>query len=194
MNKLFAAAAATLLLAPVSAFAQDRAEPAHDFAGPRIEARLGYETPTISDGSGGVWKIGSAVSYGGEIGVDIRAGNKVVVGPYANYELSSVSLCGGGVCLEETGNLSVGGRLGFVVGTKSLLYVKAGYASITFKGKSGGISESESKSGIQGSVGVEVGLGKKTYAFLDASYADYGRFYSVNLQRRQVAGGVGIRF
>lgn len=193
MNKLLAAAAATLALAPVSAFAQQDA-PAHDFAGPRIEARLGYETPTVSDGSGGVWKIGSAVSYGGEVGVDVRAGNKLVVGPYANYEFSSVSLCDGGICLEETGNLSVGGRLGVIVGTKSLVYVKAGYASITLEGKSGGLSDSESKGGIQGSIGFEIGLGKKAYAFLDASYADYGDFYGINLQRRQVAGGVGFRF
>jgi len=193
MNKFFAAVAATLLLAPISAFAQDEA-PAHDFAGPRIEARLGYETPTVSDGSGGIWKIGSAVSYGGEIGVDLRAGKNVVVGPYANYEFSSVSLCDGGACLEETGNLSVGGRLGLVVGAKSLVYVKAGYASMTFKGTLSGQSASESKGGVQGSLGIELGLGKKAYAFLDASYADYGKFYGINLQRRQVAGGVGIRF
>jgi len=192
MNKLFAAAAATLLLAPVSALAQEA--PAHDFAGPRIEARLGYETPTVSDGSGSIWKIGSAVSYGGEIGADIRAGNKVVVGPYANYEFSSVSLCDGADCVEETGNLSVGGRVGFIVGTKSLIYVKAGYASITLKAKSGSVSDSESKGGIQGSLGFEIGLGKKAYAFVDGSYADYGDFYGINLQRRQVAGGVGIRF
>ncbi|NYT41349.1 outer membrane beta-barrel protein [Sphingomonas sp. R-74633] len=193
MTKFFAAAAATLLLAPVSAFAQD-AEPAHDFAGPRIEARLGYETPTISDGSGSIWKIGSAVSYGGEVGVDIRAGNKVVVGPYANYEFSSVSLCDGAVCLNETGNLSAGGRLGFVVGSKSLVYLKAGYASITLEAKAGSVTDSESKGGVQGAIGFEMGIGKKAYAFLEGSYADYGDFYGINLQRRHVAGGVGIRF
>jgi len=192
MNKLFAASAATLLLAPISAFAQEA--PAHDFAGPRVEARIGYETPTVSDGSGDIWKIGSAVSYGGEIGFDIRAGKGVVVGPYANYEFSSVSLCDGTDCIEETGNLSVGGRLGFVVGSKSLVYVKAGYASITLKAKSGTLSESESKGGVQGSLGFEIGVGKKAYVFLDGSYADYGKFYGINLQRRQLAGGVGIRF
>jgi outer membrane immunogenic protein len=193
MTKLFAAAAATLLLAPVSAFAQDAA-PAHDFAGPRIEARIGYETPTISDGSGSIWKIGSAVSYGGEVGVDIRAGNKVVVGPYANYEFSSVSLCDGGLCLNETGNLSVGGRVGVILGTKTLLYAKGGYASITLEAKSGSVTDSESKGGVQGGLGVEVGLGKKAYVFLEGSYADYGDFHGINLQRRHVAGGVGFRF
>lgn len=193
MTKFFAAAAATILLAPVSAFAQDEA-PAHDFAGPRIEARLGYETPTVSDGSGGIWKIGSAVSYGGEIGFDIRAGKNVVVGPYANYEFSSVSLCDAGDCLNETGNLSVGGRLGVVVGTKTLVYAKAGYASITLEAKSGSLSESESKGGVQGALGVEIGLGKSAYAFVEGSYADFGTFYSINLQRRHVAGGLGIRF
>jgi outer membrane immunogenic protein len=193
MTKFFAAAAATLLLAPVSAFAQDAA-PAHDFAGPRIEARLGYETPTVSDGSGSIWKIGSAVSYGGEIGADVRAGKNVVVGAYANYELSSVSLCDGGLCLKEKGNLSAGGRVGFIVGSKSLVYVKAGYASITLEATSGSVSDSESKGGVQGALGFEMGIGRKAYAFVEGSYADYGDFYGINLQRRHVAGGVGFRF
>jgi outer membrane immunogenic protein len=193
MTKFFAAAAATLLLAPISAFAQEEA-PAHDFSGPRIEARLGYETPTVSDGSGSIWKIGSAVSYGGEIGFDVRAGKNVVVGPYANYELSSVSLCDGGDCLNEKGNLSVGGRLGVIIGTKSMVYAKVGYASMTLEAKSGNLSDSESKGGVQGALGIEFGLGKNAYGFVEGSYADYGDFYGINLQRRHVAGGVGIRF
>lgn len=192
MNNYFAAAAATLLLAPCTALAQERA-PAHDFAGPRVEARIGYETPTVSEG-GEVWKIGSAVSYGGEVGVDFRVGKNIVVGPYANYEFSSVSLCDGGNCLKEKGNLSVGGRIGVIAGGKALVYAKAGYASMSLEASSGSFSGSESKDGVQGALGIEIGFGKGAYGFVEASYADYGKFYGINLQRRQLGGGLGFRF
>lgn len=196
MKNYFAAAAVTLLLAPGAAFAQDAgAEPAvaRDFAGPRIEGRIGYETPTVSD-DGDVYKIGSAVSFGGELGFDVRAGNKVVVGPYVNYELSSVKLCDAGDCLKEKGNLSVGGRLGVIVGDNTLVYGKLGYASIKFKAEVAGLTGTDSQGGIHGGLGVELGIGQNAYGFLEASYADYGKFFGINLQRRHVAGGIGVRF
>jgi outer membrane immunogenic protein len=164
---------------------------AQDFDGARVEARIGYETPTVSEDND-VYKIGSAASYGGEIGFDFKA-NKVVVGPYVNYEFSSVELCDGGDCLGEKGNLSAGARIGVIVGNRGLVYAKAGYANIEFEVTSGTASASESKSGVQGGLGFEFGLGK-FYGFVEGSYADYGKFYGINLQRRQVAGGVGIRF
>ena len=183
MKKYLAVAAAIACLPGVAS--------AQDFDGPRVEARIGYETPTVSEDND-VYKIGSAVSYGGEIGFDVKA-KKVVIGPYANYEFSSVELCDGGDCLGEKGNLSVGGRVGLILGTKNLVYLKAGYASIEIEAKSGGFTGSESKGGVQGAVGFEFGL-KKLYGFVEAGYADYGKFYGINLQRRQVAGGIGVRF
>jgi outer membrane immunogenic protein len=184
MMKKYLAIAAAITCVPGVAAAQD-------FDGARLEARLGYETPTVSEDND-VYKIGSAVSYGGEIGFDFKA-NKVVVGPYANYEFSSVELCDGSDCLGEKGNLSVGGRIGVLVGNRGLVYAKAGYASIEIEASSGGATESESKGGVQGALGFEFGLGK-FYGFVEGSYADYGNFYGINLQRRHVAGGVGVRF
>lgn len=188
--------AAAIACLPGVAAAQDmdasQEAPAHKFGGARIEARLGYETPTVSEDND-VYKIGSAVSYGGEIGFDIRA-NKVVLGPYANYEFSSVELCDGADCLGEKGNFSVGARIGVIAGEKTLVYGKIGYANIDFDVRSGTASASVSKSGVQGALGVEVGFGGKLYGFVEGSYADYGNFYGINLQRRQVAGGIGVRF
>jgi outer membrane immunogenic protein len=110
-----------------------------------------------------------------------------------NYEFSSVELCDGSDCLSEKGNLSVGGRIGVVVGERGLVYAKAGYANITIEANVGNLTESESKGGVQGGLGFEFGLGK-FYGFVEGSYADYGNFYGINLQRRQVAGGIGVRF
>lgn len=185
MKKMLGAFAALVCVPGVAA--------AQDFSGPRIEARLGYETPTVSD-DGEVYKIGSAVSYGGEVGFDLKASEKVVVGAYATYEFSSVDLCDGGDCLGEDGNLGVGGRVGFVVSPNVLLYGKLGYARIKFSASSGGLTGSDSQDGVQGAIGANYNFNEHFYGFLEANYADYGRFVGVNLQRRHVATGVGVRF
>jgi len=192
--KKYLAAVAAFVCVPGVAVAQDAAPtaPAEQFAGVRFEARLGYETPTVSD-DGAVYKIGSALSYGGEAGFDIRVGNSVVMGPYATYEFSSVDLCDGGDCLGEDGNLGAGLRVGVVTG-RTLIYGKLGYARIRFTASSGGLSVSDSDGGVQGAIGVNVNFGRNVYGLAEISYADYGRFAGFNLQRRHVATGVGVRF
>ena len=187
---LLAAAAACF---PGVAAAQDSNTRASQFDGVRAEARIGYETPTISD-SGNVYKIGSAVSGGGEVGFDLKAGKSVVVGPYAVYEFSSVKLCDGPDCLKENGNLGVGGRIGVAVSDKALIYAKAGYARISFSANTAFGTGSTSKDGVQGAIGVDYTFGKNVYGLLEFNYADYGKFFGVNLQRRHVAAGVGVRF
>lgn len=197
MNRFLILAAAFAVL-PTAAFAQDSAPqevaaPSADFDGVRVEARVGYETPTVSE-DGDVYKIDSAVSYGGEAGFDIAAGDNVVVGPYAVYEFSSVKLCDGGFCLEENGNLGAGVRLGYAATPTVLLYGKLGYASISFKASAFGLSDSESKGGVQGALGVDVNLNKNVYAGVEFNYADYGKFEGINLQRRHVAAVLGFRY
>ncbi|HEX4695091.1 outer membrane protein [Sphingomonas sp.] len=188
--KKYVALAALAACVPGVAYAQDKTD--SKVSGVRLEARVGYETPTIS-GGGSIYKIGSAVSYGGEIGFDLRAKN-VVVGPYAVYEFSSVSLCDSGGCLKENGNLGAGGRIGFVVGDKVVIYAKAGYARISFNASSGGASADDSKDGVQGALGIDVNLNRNVYVMVEGNYADYGKYYGVNLQRRHLAAGVGVRF
>jgi outer membrane immunogenic protein len=189
--KKYVALAALLACVPGAALAQDKAEP--KLNGVRIEARVGYETPTVSD-SGTIYKIGSAVSYGGEIGFDLKAGKNVTVGPYAVYEFSSVSLCDSTGCLKEDGNLGAGGRIGFVVGNSTVLYAKVGYGRISFHG-TGVLSGFDAhKDGIQGAIGADFNVGKNVYLMVEGNYADYGQYFGTNLQRRHVAGGVGFRF
>ena len=188
--KIYLALAAAFACVPGVAAAQDANQ---DFHGVRAEARLGYETPTVS-GDGQIYKIGSAASYGGEIGFDLKAGKKVVVGPYAVYEFSSVKLCDGPDCIKEQGNLGVGGRLGVAVSPTVLLYAKAGYARISFNASTSFGSASTSKDGVQGALGVDVNFSKHAYGMIELNYGDYGSFYGVNLQRRHAVAGVGFRF
>lgn len=183
--KKYLVAAAALICVPGVAFAQD-------FAGPRAEARIGWETPTVSE-DGDVFKIESDVSYGGEVGFDLAVGKKVVVGPYATYEFSNVNLCDGADCLREDGNLGVGGRLGVAVGKTALIYGKLGYARIKFSATAGGVTGSESDSGVQGALGLNLNFGKNAYGMLEVNYGDYGKFEGINLQRRHVVAGIGLR-
>ena len=192
--KKYLAAVAAFVCVPGVAAAQDAAPtaPAAQFDGVRFEARLGYETPTVSE-DGDVYKIGSAVSFGGEAGFDFRVGNSVVMGPYATYEFSSVELCDGGDCLSEDGNLGAGVRVGVVAG-RTLIYGKLGYARIRFTASSGTFTGSESQGGVQGAIGVNVNFGRNVYGLAEINYGDYGDIGGINLQRRHVAAGVGFRF
>ena len=119
--------------------------------GGRIGLRLGYETPTVS-GDGDVYKIGSAVSYGGEAGVDVHLG-KVVIGPFAEYDFSNVSTCDSGYCLNVKGALNAGGRIGFLVGRTGQVYVKANYSRMTLTATSPTDSASDSEGGVGGAIG-----------------------------------------
>lgn len=166
---------------------------AQDFNGGRVELRLGYETPTVS-GGGDVYKIGSAVSYGGEVGYDIQAGHSVVVGPFASYEFSSVKNCDEGYCLKSDGTLNVGGRVGFVVGGNGLLYGKVEYSRLQLTASTPDDKDSTTQGGIGGAIGYEMNFGKMAYGKAEINYADYGDFFGINLQRRHVALGVGLRF
>src|SRR5262249_49192062 len=151
------------------------------------------ETPTVS-GDGDVYKIGSAVSYGGEAGLDFHVSHTVVVGPFAEYDISTVKNCDSGYCLKVKGTWNAGGRVGFLVGGAGQVYGKINYSRISIKATSPVDSVTDSKGGIGGAIGYEHHLGKHAYVNVEASYADYGKLDGINLQRRHVAAGFGFRF
>ena len=193
MKKVLVAVAALVCVPGVAAAQESAPSRASNFDGVRAEARIGWETPTVSD-SGNVYKIESDVSFGGEVGFDFALGNNVVVGPYAVYEFSNVNICDGPDCLEEDGNLAGGLRVGVAAGNNMLIYGKVGYARIDFTAISGAISVSEGQEGVQGAIGLNINFGKNFYGMVEANYADYGDFFGISLQRRHVAAGVGVRF
>lgn len=189
MKKLIVAAAAFACVPGIAAAQEDA-----NVSGPRVELRLGWETPTVSDGTGAVYKVGQAVSFGGEVGFDAAVGKSVTIGGYVNYDKSNVEVCDAGDCLTIDGNLSAGGRIGIRAGGRTVVYVKGGYNNISVSAKSGGFTGTASQGGIGGALGVEFGIGKNAYGFVEGNYADFGDFYGINLQRRHVAGGIGVRF
>jgi outer membrane immunogenic protein len=165
---------------------------AADFTGPRAEARLGWETPTVS-GDGDVYKLGSGVSYGGEVGYDMKAGRNVTAGVYGSFEESSVKDCAYGACLKVDNNWQAGGRVGIGFG-RAQGYVKLGYSSLRLSADVDGYTGHENKGGIGGGIGVDISAGKHVYWGIEGNYSDFGKIEGINFQRRQLAAKVGFRF
>ena len=190
LKKLVIAVAAMSAFAG-SAHAQDASSDA--FTGARVEARIGWETPTVS-GDGDVYKLGQAVSFGAEAGYDFKLGSTVTFGPYATFETSGVKACDAGDCLRVKSNIAGGGQVGVAVSDNTMIYGKLGYSQIRMNANSGNLSSSENFGGVGGALGVEFGVTEKAYARIEGGYSDYGNIYGINFQRRFFGGSLGYRF
>lgn len=194
MKKIILAAALGAGLA-TPAFAQDvDTSTARD--GFRIEARATYETPTVSsiEEEGDVFKIGSAFAFGGEAGFDIAVSDTVVVGPYAQYEVSTVESCEAGFCLSAGGYLEAGLHVGLATGADGQVYGKVGYADQSFDFSGPGLNVSENGSGFAFALGYEHSFGENFYGRIEGGYADLGEVFTINTQRRHFGVAFGARF
>ena len=195
MKKLILAATCAVGFAS-PALAQEGGE-SNAKAGLRVEARAVYETPTVSDiddEDDDVYKLGSAVAFGGEVGFDIAVSSSVVVGPYLTFEKSSVKASDGADYLKVKDNLAAGLHIGYAVGSKGQIYGKLGYAKLRLEAQVGALRATESGSGVQGAIGYEHGFGDKFYVRAEAGYGDNGRIGGIKFQRRHIGVGMGVRF
>jgi outer membrane immunogenic protein len=171
-------------------------------SGARIEARVIYETPTVSSviSNNDIFKIGSAVAYGAEAGYDFKVGEAVVVGPYVNYEKSSVKSCDGFDCIKVKDNFAAGLQVGYAFSERSQVYGKIGYAKLRLTAQVGNpalpssFSVSDSGSGAQGAIGYEHGFGQNLYGRVEFGYGDNGEIGGINVQRRHAGVALGMRF
>ena len=193
MKKIFVALAAAGALVPAAAQAQE-ATTARD--GFRIEARATYETPTVSSvlEEDDVFKLGSAVAFGGEIGYDAAVGGALTVGPYAQYEFSNVETCEGEFCIGVDNYWEGGIAVGYAIGGTGALYGKLGYGEMTVEASDGVESASESGGGIAFALGYEIGFGNNLYGRIEGGYADVGEIDGINFQRRHFGVALGARF
>ncbi|OJW57635.1 MAG: hypothetical protein BGO57_03305 [Sphingomonadales bacterium 63-6] len=194
MKYLFLAAALAGAFAQ-PAFAQEE-EGKNDKAGFRIEVRATLETPTVSsvEEEGDIYKLGSAMAFGGEAGFDFAVSDKVVVGPYGTYEISTVKNCVGADCLKATDNYAFGLHAGVTVGDRGLVYAKVGYASLGLEVSTPGLTVSERGGGVEGAIGYEHGFGSNFYGRVEFGYADNGDIFGINFQRRRAGLSLGARF
>ncbi len=197
MNKVLISAVLALGVAQ-PAFAADGESPAAGKAGVRIEARAVLETPTVSnlEDDDEVYKLGSAVAFGGEVGFDFAVSNTVVLGPYATYEFSTVENCDGVDCVSASDNYAIGLHGGVTVGSRGLVYAKVGYASLGLEADlpTFGLEASERGGGIEGAIGYEHGFGQNFYGRVEFGYADNGDIFGIDFQRRHAGVALGARF
>lgn len=197
MTKFLTGAALAALAVP--SLAQDLpADPAttpEARSGVRVELRATYETPTTDSlDDDEVYKLGSAVAFGGEAGFDIRLGDRFVAGPYGQYERSSLENCDEGFCVRPTDYLEAGLHLGYATGGNGQVYGKIGYGQLGFETEGLGLDSKEEGKGLALSLGYEFGLGETLYGRLEGGFTNLGEVYGLDFQRRHAGVALGARF
>lgn len=185
---LFAASAA----AP--ALAQDTAGDGARFTGARVEGLAGWDRVENQGHDDGV-------HYGLGAGYDFQAGG-ALVGIEGEVADSSVKQCFGSataadprICARTGRDLYVGGRLGTVVGGRTLLYAKAGYtnarAKLTSDDGTGRVTLGKTDlNGYRVGAGAEYAIGSNSFVKTEYRYSNYENGFS----RHQVVAGFGFRF
>jgi outer membrane immunogenic protein len=184
---LFAASAA----AP--ALAQDASGRA-PFTGPRVEGLVGWDRVQNNGHKDGV-------AYGVGAGYDFQAG-KALIGIEGEAADSTAKLCAGSrtavdprVCAKAGRDLYVGGRIGTVVGGRTLLYAKGGYTNAQAKltSNDGTTQTTLGKSNLDGyrvGAGAEYAIGANSFVKTEYRYSNY----EAGFDRHQVVAGFGFRF
>ena len=196
-----AMAASTALAAP--AFAQD-ADADSSFTGPRVEVITGWDR--VDDASTPGTDAEDGVVYGGAVGYDFQLGGAVLgfegeaTGATTRQRATSVIVPGDSFRVKAGRDLYVGGRVGFVVGERALIYAKGGYtnAQVDTRYINGAttVDDKETLDGWRLGAGAEVNLTGNIYVKGEYRYSNYTQANNtqIDLDRHQVVGGVGIRF
>lgn len=224
MKKILATlAAGSTLVAVAPAIAQD-GSPAGSFAGPRVEALVGYDhnrTGSSQDIETGadVKQTITGVTYGGGIGYDFAAGENLVIGAEAELTDSSAAWDNNNDApntfslgqVEAGRDIYVGARVGYAMSPMTMVYLKGGYTNARFdlQGSDGTIVQDQrlDTDGFRIGAGVEQKFGSNAYGKLEYRYSNYskGEFdfnadipdsarFNIDTDRHQVMVGVGLRF
>jgi len=175
------------------AFAQDAAP----FSGFHVEGIVGYDTTDVEgEGTNGI-------VYGIGAGYDIQSGNLVfgIDGEASKSTLdecvASVDVTGDELCAEAGRELSVGGRVGMVVGSNALVYARAGYTNARVNlaydhptNNTLDVTEGENLDGVRVGGGVELAVGTNAFVRAEYRYSNYEQGFD----RHQAVGGFGFRF
>ena len=202
---LAAAAVTTLTVSAVTATpaaAQDR-EP---FTGPRVEANIGYDNthakgvPAELATVDGL-RLGVAAGYDLALASNVRAGVEAGIGFNVADTTRATFATPTGTDrfrLSNGRDIDVSLRLGYVVGPRTMIYAKAGWANsearVRVDHKVGNAVTTVRDSGVDNGVrfggGVEQMLGDHAYAKAEYRYTAYGE----GVNRHQALVGFGYRF
>jgi outer membrane immunogenic protein len=191
---ILAALVAGSFAAPAMAQTSDNPTP---YTGVKVEGLVGYDRLKVpGDHTNGV-------VYGAGVGYDAQMGGLVVgvegeaTGSTADQCATSVNVAGDRLCAKLGRDLYVGGRIGAVVGGRTLLYAKGGYTNarvrLTYTDGATGVNNfnlGSNKDGWRVGGGVEQSVGSRTYVKAEYRYSTY----SGNIDKHQVVAGFGVRF
>lgn len=189
---LLAALCAGTLATP--AFAQDQG----NLSGFRIEGLVGYDRPSVQDESA------DGVAYGVGVGYDFQSGNAVfgleaeATDSSASERVAGAVLPGDELRVRAGRDLYVGGRVGAVVGGRTLLYAKAGYTNARVRvdyedGTAGTVNDFTDRTnldGVRAGAGAQFSIGSNAFLKTEYRYSNY----QDGVDRHQVVGGFGFRF
>ena len=216
-----ALAVAAAALVPAVAHAQDARLP---FNGPKVEVIAGYDhnrsgSSVDADNTRNLKQSIDGVTYGVGIGYDLNTGGGFVVG--AEAELSdSTAKWDNNNGVPNTFNLGrvkadrdiyVGGRLGYVVSPRTMVYAKGGYTNARYGllGTDGTteLNQHLDTDGYRVGAGVEYQMDSNVYAKVEYRYSNYKKAefdfsgntpdssrFNIDTDRHQVVVGVGMRF
>ena len=230
MKKFVAAlAAASAIAVAAPAFAQDAmsdetTSPARNFSGLSINTVIGWDhlrsgSSNDIDTNRDIKQSLNGIVFGGGVGFDVPLGDRLTLGAEAEGTTSSARWDNNNG-VANTFNLGrvkaerdfyAGGRLGFAMSPKTLIYVKGGYTNARFAlaGNGGGFSSERrlDTDGWRAGAGIEQKLGNHGFGRLEYRYSNYqkgefdfnddvpdsGRF-NLDTDRHQVVAAVGVRF
>lgn len=191
----YLAALAAPLLAVAPAAAQTATDPsAPSFTGLRVQGLAGWDRTQAYGGH----KDG--VLYGAGLGYDVQRGG-ILIGIDGEIDGSTAKDCVGSataadprLCAKAGRDLYVGGRVGTLLGARTLLYAKAGYTNARYSlGDNNGttnVGGSKNFDGLRVGGGLEYALTRNAFVNAEYRYSNY----QDGLSRNQVVGGFGVRF
>lgn len=185
------------------AFAQEESDTENTREGVRVEGRLMWERLNDPQEDVGInYELGSGLSFGGEVGVDFAVSDTVVLGPYFNYEASTIETCDGDFCVSSGGYWAAGLHVGIITGDKGMVYVKGGYGqqtvdangAVLVNGSLVDIDDSESGGGYNFAGGYEHSFSGTFYGRVELGISESYDIYGLDFQRANAGVALGARF
>jgi outer membrane immunogenic protein len=172
---------------------------AQDFAGPRIEANVGYDRLDAETGIAGAPDKAQGVRLGAAVGYDVAVSPNFFIGAEAGIgwrldDRERVTVGTTRASIDSGRDIDVSLRLGARVAPRTLLYAKAGYANTQFEGavRTGATLTlvEDDEDGHRLGAGVEHMLNDRLFVKGEYRFTDYGD----DVQRHQALVGFGVRF
>ena len=143
------------------------------------------------------------MGFGAEVGYDIVVSDSLVVGPYANYDLSTIEDCAEGFCVSSGNYWAAGVHVGFALDENGMIYGKIGYGQQTIKAEgpveiTPGTIEffdaDETGSGYNFAFGYEHSFGETFYGRAELSISESSDIFGLDFQRSSLGVAMGARF